>query len=100
MLKNIGKKIRQYREESGMSQKKLGIALGLSDKAVSAYESGRTLPPLETLFRISQELNIPLKFFLSEDSEELTFDERLTKLESDVSSILSQIGEMRSSIKK
>ena len=98
MINNVGQKIREYREPAGISQKKLGLALGLSDKAVSAYESGRTLPPLETLYRISEELNVPLDFFLS-NSDETKLTERLDSIERSLESISEEIALLKKEIK-
>ena len=98
MLKNVGEKIREYREKGNISQKKLGLALGLSDKAVSAYESGRTLPPLETLSRISEVLDVPLEFFLS-DSEEIKITKRLGSIERSLKSITKEIALLKKVIK-
>lgn len=99
MVNNVGDKIREYREKAGISQKKLGLALGLSDKAVSAYESGRTLPPLETLYRIAEELDKPLKFFLS-TSDETTIHERLESIVKSLESISSEIELLKKDIAK
>lgn len=96
-MENIGSKIRQYREEAGISQKKLGLALGLSDKAISAYESNRTLPPIETLHRIAQELEKPLKYFIIAEDED-SVDERLDRIEKQLKSMLETIEELRASI--
>ncbi len=99
MISNVGEKIREYREKAGISQKKLGLALGLSDKAVSAYESGRTLPPLETLYRISDELKKPLKFFLS-TSEDTTIHERLDSIGKSLESITLEIEKLKKDLSK
>lgn len=100
MMQNVGEKIKDFREEAGISQKKLGLALGLSDKAVSAYESGRTLPPLETLHRISQELNKPLKFFLAEDGEESVLEERLDTIQRNLELMLVEIKDIKKKLQK
>lgn len=95
---NVGQRIRKHREEAGVSQKKLGLALGLSDKAVSAYESGRTLPPLETLFRIAEELDKPVEYFISEETRELQIEEKLDLIEEAVNKIITDLGKIRSSL--
>lgn len=62
-MKNIGKTICEYRKKTNMTQKDLSEALAklgcsVSSKAVSAWESGQTTPPLETFFAICQVLGI------------------------------------------
>ena len=99
MRVNIGEKIREYREKAAISQKKLGLSLGLSDKAISAYESGRTLPPLETLSKIANELGKPLSFFLS-DNHDTRIEERLENIESSLSSIIEDIQALKKDLKQ
>ncbi|MCA9374751.1 helix-turn-helix transcriptional regulator [Candidatus Dojkabacteria bacterium] len=95
MLNGLGDRIKKYRERTGISQKKLGLALGLSDKAVSAYESGRTLPPLETLYRISSELKKPVRYFLTDEPELTEIDERLHTIETALYSIQEEIAGLK-----
>lgn len=91
MLQTIGKKIKEAREEQDMSQKDLGMSLGLSDKAVSAYEASRTIPPLETLVRIAEELHKPLEFFIKENSPDFKIETKIVTMEIAVSKLLQEI---------
>lgn len=95
MLKDIGLKIKEAREGQGISQKDLGMSLGLSDKAVSAYEAARTIPPLETLTRIAEELNKPLDYFIKEDTSDFKVETQLATLEISVEKILMEIRHIR-----
>ncbi|MEA3356822.1 MAG: helix-turn-helix transcriptional regulator [Patescibacteria group bacterium] len=99
MLEQIGKKIRQAREDNNISQKDLGTSLGLSDKAVSAYESSRTIPPLETLTRIADELNKPINYFISDNSDDYSIETKLVSMEKDLSSMLTELREIHKSLK-
>lgn len=45
--------IRVARIQAGLSQKELAKKLGVSDKTVSAYETGRAIPPTQILSNIS-----------------------------------------------
>ena len=95
MLSNIGKRIKEAREEQGISQKDLGMSLGLSDKAVSAYEASRTIPPLETLVRIAEELHKPLEYFINEDSPDYKVETQLATMELTVTKLLQEITSLR-----
>ena len=95
MLENIGKKIRIAREDASVSQKDLGMTLGLSDKAISAYESSRTVPPLETLIRIADELSKPLDFFIKDDASDFAVETQLANMEKNVTKLLSEIQEIK-----
>ncbi len=81
MYSFIGERIRKTRESEGVSQRSLGLALGLSDKAISSYESGRTLPPIETLFKIAKELKKPVSYFMENEEDEATLYERVDRAE-------------------
>lgn len=54
-----------------ISQKKLGIAAGIDEFSASArmnqYETGKHVPDLLTLKRISKVLKVPLAYFYAED---------------------------------
>lgn len=81
MYEFIGERLRKTREYLGISQKSLGMSLGLSDKAISSYESGRTLPPIETLFKMAKELRKPVSFFISDVEDDSTILERIIRIE-------------------
>lgn len=79
---NLGTKIKTARKEAGMSQKQLASLLGVSDKAVSAYEVGRAQPPVETLREISNVTYKPVNYFVDiNDVEEMSVADRIAKIE-------------------
>ena len=45
-LTNLAKRIRNARENAHLSQQALGKGIGVSDKSISAFEKGRSQPPL------------------------------------------------------
>ena len=47
----MGEKIKAYREAAGLSQKQLADALGLDQSAISNWETGRTAPTINNLYR-------------------------------------------------
>lgn len=49
----MGEKIRQARENAGLSQKQLAEALGLDQSAVSNWETGKSEPTLHNLRRMA-----------------------------------------------
>lgn len=46
-----GKRIKDARNKSGLTQKQLGERLGVSESAVAQYESGQRVPKVDTLQR-------------------------------------------------
>lgn len=53
--------IKQYRLMLGLSQKELGIKLGVSQKAVSKWETGKSFPKSELLPVISSIFNCKIE---------------------------------------
>ncbi|KUO94916.1 helix-turn-helix domain-containing protein [Ferroacidibacillus organovorans] len=68
MNTNLGHKLRQLRKETGLSQRQVADAVGVTRGYISQVENGITTPSLETLTLISSSLNRPLEYFLSSES--------------------------------
>ena len=64
--KRLGKRIKIARIELDLSQKMLADAIGALQKSISRYETGTTIPSLETLEKISKTLKRPFSYFLEE----------------------------------
>ncbi|NDW21199.1 helix-turn-helix domain-containing protein [Alteromonas hispanica] len=64
-------RLKQARKIIGISQKDLGIRIGMDESSASGrmnhYEKGRHVPDVETLRKIAAELNVPLNYFFCED---------------------------------
>ena len=52
-MNNINNKIKKLRESKNLSKERFGKKLGLSGKTISSYETGRCIPPLYILDKIS-----------------------------------------------
>ena len=52
------KNLRKIRKEKNITQIRLSIAAEVSQETISAYESGKALPSVDTLIKISKFLNI------------------------------------------
>ena len=55
---NLGQKIRFYRQITGMTQKELGAACGVNESTIRNYELGNRYPDSDTIFEISNALEI------------------------------------------
>ena len=55
---NLGQKIRFYRQIAGMTQKELGSACGVNESTIRNYELGNRYPESDTIFEISNALEI------------------------------------------
>ncbi|WP_298437392.1 XRE family transcriptional regulator [Geobacter sp.] len=56
--------IREFREQSGISQEELGKLAGVTRQTIAAWEKGERTPTLEQLARIAKALRVPLELFL------------------------------------
>jgi len=61
--KHVGARVRMRRMMLGMSQEKLGDALGLTFQQVQKYEKGANRIGASRLQQISQILQVPVSFF-------------------------------------
>ena len=66
-------RIKQARVSKGISQKELGIRIGLDQSSASSrmnhYEKGRHTPDIPTLKRMADELGVPLAYFFCESEK-------------------------------
>ncbi|AGI47357.1 Cupin domain protein [Thermoplasmatales archaeon BRNA1] len=52
----VGKRIRKYREQMGLSQEDLAINSGIALDSIKEYEEGTSYPPIGSLIRLSRAL--------------------------------------------
>ena len=69
----IGKFISQLRKEKNLSQEKLGDILGVTNKTISRWETGKYLPPADMLLVMSELFGVSINEILS--GRRLTQDE-------------------------
>src|SRR3981081_394484 len=63
----VGSRVREIRQQSGLSLRALASALGISASALSQIETGRTRPSINRVHQIAAELNIPLSTLFAPD---------------------------------
>ena len=66
MLKNL---IKELRTRNNMTLKAFGESIGVSESAVSSYESGKKKPGQETLEKISQVYDVSREWLMGEVSD-------------------------------
>ncbi len=81
ILKEIyGQNIKRLREEKHLTQEKFAEFVGISEKYLSAIETGRNFGSLETIVALSNALQIePFELFLPQNKK-LSYDSRRTKI--------------------
>lgn len=86
-LSDLAKRIRTARRTARLSQGVLGKNIGLSDKSISAYEQGRSVPPIDKLKRIAEQTYHPLAYFTQDDSDEVTIETKLMSIERELAEV-------------
>jgi len=69
---HVGSRIRLRRTLLGMSQERLGEALGLTFQQVQKYERGVNRVGASRLFDLSRVLDVPISFFFDDMPDSLT----------------------------
>lgn len=64
--KKLGKKIKLARVELDLTQSQLANKIKANQKSISRYETGASLPSIETLVKIAKVLKRPAGHFLDE----------------------------------
>jgi len=64
--KKVGKKIKIARVELDLTQEQLAQKIKAKQKSISRYETGASLPSIETLVKMAKALNRPPGYFLDE----------------------------------
>lgn len=62
--KKIGIFLKELRNEKGMTQEQLGEKIGVSNKTISRWETGKYMPPVECLNMLSDIYNISINEIL------------------------------------
>ena len=64
LKENFGAFIKKHRLAKKMTQEELAVALGLTKKSVCYFESGRTFPSQENIFKLATILDMSLDEFV------------------------------------
>lgn len=83
-ISTLSKRIRQARVNSHISQSALGKVIGVSDKSVSAYESGRAVPSFEKIQQIAEATHHSMNYFTEQDAQTVSLEEKLAAIEKEL----------------
>lgn len=61
IIKHTGKLIRETRKAKGLTQKELGLKMGVTESTVNKYEAGKQNLSLETVQKIANALSVDLE---------------------------------------
>ena len=65
---NIGQKIKELRQENGLTQEDLAEQLGVSFQAISRWENGTTYPDITLLPIIANMFDVTIDYLLDMES--------------------------------
>lgn len=60
---HVGGRIRAQREQLGMAEDALALALGISRRTLRSYENGTVRPPPPKISAIAVVLEVPISYF-------------------------------------
>lgn len=91
-MKEIGRKVRVFRQLAGLRQKELASRVGVSDNYVSLVENLRREPSLKFIGKVADELDLPIAAFFWNDLSTDTFkDEKLKATAATINDLYWQI---------
>lgn len=69
LKKVVAEKLTYLRKKNNYTQTELAEKLNYSDKAISKWENGESLPSIEILYEITKLYNVTLDYLINEDTE-------------------------------
>ena len=77
MNKQVGERIKNLRQQLGLTQAELADKVGFTSQTVSNWESGSREPDIEALVKLSSLFNVSLDYLLSgkKEEEKITLDD-------------------------
>lgn len=86
-LNDLAIRIKTARKEARLSQQALAEGIGLSDKAISSYEQGRSVPPFSKLKHIAEVTNHPISYFTDDNTDFAAIATKLLHIERELQEV-------------
>ncbi len=89
---NIAKNLTRLRKEYNLTQTELATKLNYTDKSVSKWEHGESLPPIETLKELADLYGVSLDYLLEDNPEDyykISLDDKKTTTNKLIIALLS-----------
>jgi transcriptional regulator with XRE-family HTH domain len=90
----LGKRIREFRKERGLTLKELSKKIGISYSFLSAIERNIKKPSLTTIKQIAETLNIPITYLFSDESNGKKIGDKLKLIREGRSLSISELAEL------
>ncbi len=72
-MKVFAEKVREGRSRLRISQKELGVRIGISTRAVAAYESGQSKPHSSRLIKLAEVLGVSEEYLRRDEIEDPSY---------------------------
>lgn len=76
----IGERLFKTRRARGFSQQNLGKKVGISKRMIAHYEGDNGVPPLDSLIKIAEALNVTVSYLLGESTQKTIKGEMCLKM--------------------
>jgi transcriptional regulator with XRE-family HTH domain len=90
----FGTRLKQARQQCGLSQKQLGLEIGIDPSTASPrinqYENNRHRPGDQTVIKLAEVLRVPIAFFYAEDDSLAQLILLCVQLDEEQRSVLAQ----------
>ena len=67
MIIVVGKRLKEVRMKSGLSQQALGDLIGVTKVSICGYENGTRVPTIDNLIKLSDALNVTIDYLLGRE---------------------------------
>jgi transcriptional regulator with XRE-family HTH domain len=86
-LASLGKNIQQCREKRKMSQQDLAIRIRCGTKTIEKYETGESIPDIQTILKISTVLDVPASELLEQE-----YQSHSSGIDHEIEQLVKEIG--------
>jgi len=85
----IGKRLKELREEKGITQEQLGKLVNLSQQTIGHYEVNRAKPDIETIEKLAEYFNVSTDYLLGRTNNR---KDSAPTLDDELNAIMRELG--------
>ncbi len=82
-MKYLGKRLRELRIKNDMSQEYVAKMIGVSNQAISKWETGKSDPEIGSLIPLADLFHVPVDELLDREKRRLDWEDRMTRVFAD-----------------
>jgi transcriptional regulator with XRE-family HTH domain len=96
----VFKNLRKARLAADLTQEDLAEKIGVSNKTISAYETGRAIPPTSVLIEIAKVTGVSISKIISNDKVSYFRHENMNKLDQKLTELENRVSNLEQTIVK